>query len=272
MDNQFFFVTICYNNLEGLKETVESLVGQAYKNWKGIIVDGGSSDGTKSYLLEVKEKYPKFDIISEPDGGIYDAMNKGISRMPVCDYFCFLNSGDSLFESRTLSLLNEKISGLSDCKPMILYGHTCEQFSPDEAVIKEAGKNIRLEKGMFCHHQSMFFHHAYSDMLHKDYKLSGDYDYIVRAVKKIKDKDDLLLVDMVIARFDMAGVSGSRRMAGIIEDYHLRVENEICSPLMSAVYSVRSFLLMYLKRFSYPLYLLLRTRGMNNLKVDSANN
>jgi putative colanic acid biosynthesis glycosyltransferase len=75
------------------------------------------------------------------------------------------------------------------------------------------------------------------------------------------------LLDMVIARFDMAGVSNSRRLSGIKEDYRLRVKNELCSTRSSALYAARSVCLMNLKRFSYPLYLLMRSKTSLNNQV-----
>jgi putative colanic acid biosynthesis glycosyltransferase len=194
-------------------------------------------------------------------------MNKGLERMSPCDYFCFLNSGDSLYSAETLTELDSAINGLGKRKPAIVYGHACEEFA-DNQVIKPASSTISLEKGMFCNHQSMFFHHGYARLRYDlEYKLSADYDYIVRAVKMLPRPTDMQLLDMVVARFDMAGISNSRRLSGIKEDYRLRVKNELCSTGSSALYAARSVCLMNLKRFSYPLYLLMRSKTTLNNQV-----
>ncbi|TRX41244.1 glycosyltransferase family 2 protein [Flavobacterium restrictum] len=87
-------ITINYNNLKGLQRTVESVINQSWKEFEYIIIDGGSTDGSKEYL-ESKKEYLDF-CISQPDKGIYNAMNKGISNA-TGEYLLFLNSGDHLF-------------------------------------------------------------------------------------------------------------------------------------------------------------------------------
>lgn len=268
MSNKFFFISICYNNLQGLRRTVDSLLAQSYRSWQCVIIDGNSQDGTQAYIQQLSREHANIRVVSEPDRGIYDAMNKGIGQMPECDYFCFLNSGDSLFSPETLGQLDSKIKALADGQPAIVYGHACEEFTHDQQVVKPASSNISLEKGMFCHHQSMFFHHRYAQLRYDlEYKLSADYDYIVRAVKMLENPSDMQMLDMVISRFDMTGVSNSRRMSGIKEDFRLRVKNDLCSSVPSAFYAVRSICLMSLKRFSYPLYLLMRSKTTFNNQV-----
>lgn len=257
-DNKFFFITICWNNLQGLKRTVSSLLDQSYSNWECVIIDGNSNDGTKAYLAEVVAEHMNITAVSEPDKGIYDAMNKGLDRMPECNFFCFLNSGDSLFSADTLQLLNSKLLDLAE-SPAIVYGDTCELFEGGTEVIKPASNEIHLEKGMFCCHQSMFFHYRYRSMRYDlTYRLSADYDYIVRAVKMLNAPSELVKLNMAISRFDMTGASNSQRVSGIMEDFRLRVKNGLCSTFSSATYALRSFCLMGLKRFSYPLYLWMR--------------
>lgn len=260
-DNKFFFIIICYNNLQGLQRTVDSLRAQQYPSWQCVIIDGNSRDGTKPYLRQLTQNCANIMAISEPDRGIYDAMNKGIGHIPDCDYFCFLNSGDSLYTADTLFGLNRKLCQLEGKQPAILYGDTCEAFADGKEVVKPANLRIALQKGMFCHHQSMFFHRRYADLRYDlAYKLSGDYDYIIRAVQGVRDANGVLHMDMVLSRFDMTGVSNSRRIEGIKEDFRLRVKNGLCSSLSSAFYAVRSLSLMGLKQLSYSLYLLIRNK------------
>lgn len=92
-------ITINYNNLEGLKRTVDSVIHQTWKEFEYIIIDGDSTDGSKEYM-ESQNQY--FDYwLSEKDSGIYNAMNKGI-QMANGDYLLFLNSGDELHDSKVL--------------------------------------------------------------------------------------------------------------------------------------------------------------------------
>lgn len=91
-------ITINFNNLEGLKRTLPSVIGQTYKGFQYIVIDGGSTDGSKEYI----EQYPRIDFfVSEPDEGIYNAMNKGI-KYAEGEYCLFMNSGDMFFSSTVL--------------------------------------------------------------------------------------------------------------------------------------------------------------------------
>ena len=93
MSPKISVITINFNNLAGLKKTIQSILSQDFTNYEYIIIDGGSSDGSKEYIEKYEEilKY----WVSENDNGIYHAMNKGIGRADG-DYLLFLNSGDSL--------------------------------------------------------------------------------------------------------------------------------------------------------------------------------
>jgi len=100
-------ITINYNNLNGLKRTVESVVNQTWQEFEYIVIDGGSQDGSTEYI-ESQSKH--FDYwVSEPDKGIYNAMNKGILKAKG-EYLLFLNSGDHLFSSTVLEKNHSNIS------------------------------------------------------------------------------------------------------------------------------------------------------------------
>ena len=92
-------VTINYNDRDGLLKTIESVISQSFKDFEWIIIDGGSTDGSR----ELIEQYAKFFSfwVSEPDKGVYNAMNKGI-RIAKGDYIQFLNSGDWLYDETSL--------------------------------------------------------------------------------------------------------------------------------------------------------------------------
>lgn len=92
-------ITISFNNLAGLKKTAESVICQSFNDYEWIVVDGGSSDGTREYLQEISENIDWW--CSEVDGGIYNAMNKGIAKAHG-DYCFFLNSGDYLTDKYSL--------------------------------------------------------------------------------------------------------------------------------------------------------------------------
>ena len=87
-------ITINYNDAKGLRKTFDSIKNQTCHEFEYIVVDGGSSDGSQSVIEEYEQYISKW--VSEPDNGIYNAMNKG-AKMSTGDYMLFLNSGDNLF-------------------------------------------------------------------------------------------------------------------------------------------------------------------------------
>lgn len=99
MNPKISIITINYNNVEGLKRTFKSVHGQTWKNFEYIIIDGGSKDGSVDYLYSIDSKVDYW--ISEPDNGVYSAMNKGIKEANG-EYLLFLNSGDHFYNDRVL--------------------------------------------------------------------------------------------------------------------------------------------------------------------------
>ena len=96
---QLSIITINYNNLAGLQKTFESVFNQTFQDFEYIVIDGGSTDGSKELIEQYHDKIDYW--VSEPDSGIYNAMNKGIVRANG-EYLQFLNSGDSLLGENIL--------------------------------------------------------------------------------------------------------------------------------------------------------------------------
>ena len=91
---KYSIITVNFNNKEGLRKTIESVIHQTFHDFEFIVIDGGSTDGSADVL---KEYHTQIDYwVSEPDGGIYQGMNKGIKKA-TGDYLNFMNSGDCFF-------------------------------------------------------------------------------------------------------------------------------------------------------------------------------
>lgn len=99
MNPKISVITIAYNNREGLEKTIKSVVAQTSKDFEYIIIDGNSNDGSKEVLAQYSDKISYW--ISEPDNGIYNAMNKGI-KASNGEYLLFLNSGDEFYSEQSL--------------------------------------------------------------------------------------------------------------------------------------------------------------------------
>ena len=117
-DPLFSIITVSYNAKESIEDTINSIVNQTYSNFEYIIVDGGSTDGTLDIIRKYEDKISYW--ISEPDNGIYDAMNKGLA---ICkgEWINFMNSGDLFYNDHVLV----DIYRYCDFKKFhILYGKT----------------------------------------------------------------------------------------------------------------------------------------------------
>ncbi len=100
---RYSIITINYNNKEGLRRTIESVVNQSCSDYEYIIIDGGSSDGSVDVIKEFEDRIDYY--VSESDNGIYHAMNKGVKQAHG-DYCIFMNSGDSFYNKDVLDIIN----------------------------------------------------------------------------------------------------------------------------------------------------------------------
>lgn len=121
-------ITINYNNLRGLQKTIESVVSQTFKDFEYIIIDGGSTDGSKALIEKYAESITYW--VSEKDNGIYPAMNKGI-QVANGEYLLFLNSGDWLCKGDVIEELIKEVNGID-----IIYGDWCHVYS-DGRIIED---------------------------------------------------------------------------------------------------------------------------------------
>ena len=130
---KFSIITVTFNAGATLEDTIQSVITQSYRNLEYIIIDGGSKDRT----LDIIERYRTHihAVVSEPDKGLYDAMNKGL-KLATGDYICFLNAGDELHEDDTLLLMVHSIT--ENALPDVLYGET--------AIVDEEGHFLRMRR------------------------------------------------------------------------------------------------------------------------------
>lgn len=182
---KFSIITVTYNAAAVLEDTIQSVITQTYKGVEYIIVDGGSKDGTPDIISRYRNHI--HTVISEPDKGLYDAMNKGIQQA-TGDYVCFLNAGDALHEDDTLLLMVHSITG--DTLPDVLYGET--------AIVDEEGHFLRMrrlsapehltwrsfQKGMLVCHQAFFARRELAEPYDLSYRFSADFDWCIRIMKK----------------------------------------------------------------------------------------
>ena len=200
----FSIVTVTLNNLLGLKRTYESLLAQECRDFEWIVVDGASSDGTIEFLESAKLE--RFCWISEPDCGLYDAMNKGLARSQGY-YLLFLNAGDMLADSRVLTAVKRQVEA-QVALPGFIYGDAIEVDAAGNSILKPAFSHHMIWYGMFTHHQAMFYKRELIKDLKYDirYKIAADFALTSEYLRK---SPTALKVNIPICVFEGGGVSSS---------------------------------------------------------------
>ncbi|MGJ0329145.1 glycosyltransferase [Aliarcobacter cryaerophilus] len=227
-------ITITYNAEKYLEETIKSVIEQDYPNIEYIIIDGASSDGTID-IIKNYEKYLSY-WISEPDSGIYDAMNKGID-VATGEWINFMNAGDSFCEENTISRVINNLEEDTD----IISGDIYYIEENNKLYRKAKGLNHKFE-GMFCFHQTMF---TKIEIMKKykfntTFKIAGDYNFILKcAIKKYKFQ----FVNFPVANFLSGGLSEANTTHAVIESLVIQ-SNYIKDP--SHIFTLSSF--QYLKK------------------------
>lgn len=237
---KFSIITITYNAEKVIDMTLGSVLNQTYGNVEHIIIDGASTDNT---LLKAKDYMEasyaasvghEVSITTEPDEGIYDAMNKGLAKASG-DYIVFLNAGDSLPNCNTLSDIvaaADMNSILSDGYPMpaVLYGNTDivdgtgtvlypRRLTPPERLDWRSFRN-----GMLVCHQAFYVrtdiakHNQYNLM----YRFSADVDWCIR-ILRYADKHKLAIKNLhaTVANYLEEGATTAHHKESLVERYHI---------------------------------------------------
>lgn len=214
-------ITVVYNNELLLERTIASIINQTYSSIEFIIIDGGSTDGT----IDIIKKYEAQILywVSEPDKGIYDAMNKGI-KASTGDYLWFINSGDLISESDTLA------KAISSCeKPAdVYYGET--------EIIDEQGNKLYMRRhkapeiltwksfktGMMVSHQSIIVKKELAPFYDLKYKVSADIDWCLKVLKKSKIISN---THLTLSKFLKQGFSKKFQKTSLKERFWIMVKN-----------------------------------------------
>jgi putative colanic acid biosynthesis glycosyltransferase len=211
-------VTVCLNDLPGLKLTFESLRIQTQLPQQWIVADGASRDGTPDWLRTLN--FPLLAWTSEPDGGIYDAMNKGLERADA-DYVLFLNSGDVLATPDVLDVVSNALAGCAD-QPSLLYGDCFEVDERGVNHLRRARPAWWVPVGMPTCHQAMLFRmDAIKDGFDTRYRLHGDYAAVSALYKRVRGQD-FEHIQIPLCRFKLGGRSDQQARALLRESFEIR--------------------------------------------------
>ena len=202
-------ITINYNNKEGLRCTIESVVNQTCTDYEFIIIDGGSTDGSVDIIKQYENKITYW--VSEKDRGIYNAMNKGIA-VSKGDYCNFLNSGDTLANNNVLSIVMPQING----KDIYIGNACCMSFSNGQEVFKciwKSPSEISM-KNLFIatpnHQATIIKTKLMKDIgYNESYKILSDFEFFMEALIRRNCKYEKL--DITIVKYLLGGTSTQDR-------------------------------------------------------------
>ncbi len=205
MSKKISVITVCYNAARDLEKTIESVRSQSFKDIEYLIIDGASKDDTLEVVKRNSDVVSRW--ISEPDGGLYFAMNKGLD-LASGDYVLFLNAGDTFYAPSTLETVFSSCQDEQD----IYYGDTMI-LSPEGkplgrrriALPKElSAKSFRW--GMSVCHQSIIIKRSLCTPYRTEYRITADYDWVLSALEKAQ-RDKIKNVGEFVSCFVQGGIS-----------------------------------------------------------------
>lgn len=246
----FSIITIVYNDLTHIKETMESVINQSYKNIEYILVDGGSNDGTKEVIIELisscatitleEQKEERFYLeathnacptltfkfLSERDRGIYDAMNKGIT-LASKEWINFMNCGDRFYDLEVLQkIANENIEQYD-----VVYGDT-EIIENSKSFLAPSSDEIK-SRMPFCHQSSFVKTHILTQYrFDTSYKICADNDLFM---KLYHSKHTFKKLNFPISSYSLDGLSSSLTWQLFYEDCKIGFKYNKLFPLYLAI-------------------------------------
>ena len=211
-------ITINYNDRTGLESTFNSVFSQTFKDFEYIVIDGGSSDGSRE-LIEKNANHINY-WVSEKDKGIFNAMNKGI-KAAQGDYILFLNGGDTFYNNGVLSNVLKQISKEYE----IYYGDVQRVFKDGTKTIKTYPKELRFSffvDSALAHQSTIVKKSLFEEVFYfnENYQVFGDWEFFTCAI--CKHNISYKYLGLVIANYDMSGISSDK---DIQEKYYIEREN-----------------------------------------------
>ena len=205
-------ITVCYNAETLIERTIQSVLNQSYPNIEYIFIDGKSTDNTSQVIETNTAKLPnenhKIIIQSEPDNGIYDAMNKGLD-LATGDYVWFINAGDEIYDPTTIEKLIPHFQKNAD----VIYGDTVHTDVSRQTLglrKKRPPENFTWKSfrmGMTVCHQSILVTRKIAPKYNLQYKICADIDWVIQAMKRAQV---VCNSQQILSRFLVGGFSQQR--------------------------------------------------------------
>ena len=199
---KYSIITVNYNNKEGLRKTIESVIHQSFRDYEYIVIDGGSTDGSKEVLKAYDAQISYW--VSEPDGGIYQGMNKGIAKA-TGDYLNFMNYGDCFYSSEIL----EKVSSYQSDADFIVGKdyHYNNEINKGHASLQPTRTTMMHFFIATLDHQSSFIkRELFKDSLYDEsYQLVSDWIFFTEKI--VKEQKKVQFIPDIVCRREEGGLS-----------------------------------------------------------------
>lgn len=233
-------ITIVYNNVQDIERSMLSVLNQSYPHIQYLVIDGGSTDGTKAIIEKYQLQLSTY--LSEPDQGIYDAMNKGLA-LATGDYVLFMNSGDEIYDQDTVAKVFRSAADAD-----IYYGET-EMFNANWQSLgqrrhqaPEAFHWKSFKYGMNISHQAIYVKRSLTEPYDLKYKYSADIDWIIKVAKKALK---IINTRQYVAKYLVGGVSKQKHLESLKERF------KIFSKYYGFVPNLYNHLVIAIRLFSY---------------------
>lgn len=194
---RYSVITINYNNLEGLKHTIKSIVCQTYNKFEFIVIDGGSTDGSVDIIKEYEEHITYW--ISEKDHGVYHAMNKGVAQAHG-DYCIFMNSGDCFHSPKVLESLKDYQEDIVCGKVIKGNATTASGLATPSITLVDLMRASLPHQAMLIK-RDLLVKHPYDE----HYKILSDWKFSLETI--VFDNCAFRNIDVIVANYDTSGIS-----------------------------------------------------------------
>lgn len=228
-------ITVTWNAEKTLERTLKSVREQSYPFIEHVVVDGNSGDRTVSLIKKYENEHMVW--ISQPDQGLYDAMNKGM-ELSSGDYYCFLNAGDTFFSSDTVMKMMQSLNTDTN-RPDIIYGET--------AIVDSNGVFLHMRRlkapeiltwkcfklGMMVCHQAFIVKRELAEPYSLSYRYSSDFDWCIRMMIKATHIHNTKLT---LINYLNEGMTTSNRKASLKERYNIMAKHY--GPISTFLYHI----------------------------------
>jgi putative colanic acid biosynthesis glycosyltransferase len=247
-------VTVCLDDLQGLRRTFDSVASQSLQPAEWIVADGGSTDGTVEWLEGIRSARTIWS--SRRDGGIYEGMNRGLSQVSS-RHVLFLNSGDTLASADSLQPICQALQS-ADEAPALLLADCYVVEANGESYLRRARRASWVPLGMPTSHQAMVFRtDAIASGFDTRFRLSGDYAAVAKLYAEHRGRD-FLYVPSPLCRFHLGGRSDQHRQRGLQEDRRIRREILGMGPITAGILHVAHSAQGWIKRNAPTIHRLIR--------------